>query len=171
MRLGGFQINEAHQYHFFVSFFSSRRMLSSLRLGTRTTTSRCVCWHRNVVISWMSSRPPVGNNVIVPENVEVEYKTEIEDILKQYESKLARRQAKVGVVVSDKNAKSISVQVEHAKYFPKYNKYMNKRRNIMAHDEEELAEEGDLVRIIPCRPMSRWKRFKLIDVLKKAKKL
>jgi len=126
-------------------------------------------------VSWMSSQPPLdgGNrvNVVIPDNVEVEYKTEIEDIMRENEKKLARRQAKVGIVVSDKNAKSISVQVEHAKYFPKYNKYINKRRNIMAHDEDELAEEGDVVRIIPCRPMSRMKRFKLIDILKKAKKL
>ena len=146
--------------------------LSSLRLGVCATTSRCSSWQRPC-ISWMSSAADGarGTNVVIPENVDVEYKAEIEDITKESEKRLARRQAKVGIVVSDKNAKSISVQVEHPKYFPKYNKYMNKRRNIMAHDEEELAEEGDVVRIIPCRPMSRLKRFKLIDILKKAKKL
>lgn len=41
----------------------------------------------------------------------------------------------------------------------------------MAHDEEEICQDGDLVRVVPCRPMSRKKRHKIIDVIRKARKL
>ena len=77
----------------------------------------------------------------------------------------------VGVVVSDKNSKSVTVKVSHEKWFPKYNKAINYSKKFMAHDEEEKCEMGDLVRIVPCRPRSKSKRHEVIDIIKRAQKL
>lgn len=82
---------------------------------------------------------------------------------------MKRRQAMIGIVVSDKCSKSITVQVIREKFVAKYNKTTRVRRKFMAHDEEEKADLGDVVRIIPCRPMSKKKRHALIDILKKGK--
>lgn len=88
-------------------------------------------------------------------------------MLKEYAERQTRKQALVGTIVSTKNTKTITVQVVREKYFSKYNKSMNARKKIMAHDEQELGNLGDIVRIVPCRPMSKMKRHQLIDVLKK----
>lgn len=104
-------------------------------------------------------------------SIEIEYQKEIADIQKSFQDRILRRQSIVGIVTSDKCSKSITVQHTHMKYFPKYNKMIPRRKKIMAHDEDELGEIGDVVRIVPCRPMSRKKRHKLMDVLKKAQRL
>lgn len=96
-----------------------------------------------------------------------EYANEISDIEKSYEDKAKRKQAKVGTVVSAKNAKSISVEIEYFKYFPKYDVKLRRTRKIMAHDAKEEADIGDVVRIVPCRPMSKMKRHQLIDIIKR----
>ncbi len=70
-------------------------------------------------------------------------------------------------MVSDKCSKSVTVQVIRKKFFPKYDRFATVQKKYMAHDEEEICEVGDFVRIVPCRPMSRKKRFKVIDILKK----
>lgn len=96
-----------------------------------------------------------------------EYQKEISDILSAYEHKANRKQALSGIVVSTKCSKSILVRIKHQRYIPKYNKHISIHKKIMAHDEEEKGKLGDLVRIIPCRPMSKKKRHKLCDILRK----
>jgi small subunit ribosomal protein S17 len=104
-------------------------------------------------------------------SIETEYKKEIEDIYREHEDRKKRKQALIGTVVSTKCAKSITIRVTHKKYNQKYNVFTSEHRKFMAHDEGEEAEEGDLVRIVPCRPMSRMKRHALIDIMRKAKKI
>ena len=96
------------------------------------------------------------------------YQKEIEEIKENYLERAKRKQSLVGKVVSTKCSKSITVEVHHEKLFKKYNKTIRMRKKFMAHDEEELAKDGDLVRISPCRPMSRKKRHALMDIIQKA---
>jgi small subunit ribosomal protein S17 len=97
-----------------------------------------------------------------------DYQKEIADIEHDLEERKKRRQSMVGVVVSDKNSKSVTVKVEHPRFFPKYNKYINYSKKFMAHDEQEVCDMGDLIRIVPCRPRSKMKRHEVIDVIRKA---
>lgn len=97
---------------------------------------------------------------------EEEYAEEIGFIRQQYQENEERRGARVGKVVSVKNAKSITVLVPYKKYFPKYNMHLWRSSRIMAHDDQEIANRGDIVRIVPCRPMSAKKRHILKDIVK-----
>ncbi len=74
---------------------------------------------------------------------------------------------KVGVVVSDKMAKTITVLVETRAPHPRYRKLIKKRAKFYAHDEQQEATEGDMVRIVQTRPLSRLKRWRLAEILKK----
>ena len=67
--------------------------------------------------------------------------------------------------------KSITIRVAHRKYNPKYNAYTNEHRKFMAHDADERATEGDIVRIAPCRPLSKKKRHTLMDIIRPVKKV
>ena len=95
-----------------------------------------------------------------------DYAAEISDIEAEYQYRKERRQALVGVVISNKAAKSITVDVRRPKYVSKYEKTVYKKRMFMAHDPDERCKPGDVVRIVPCRPMSKRKRHTVIDVLK-----
>jgi small subunit ribosomal protein S17 len=75
------------------------------------------------------------------------------------------RRTKVGKVVSDKNAKTIVVEVYRRKQHPVYRKYIQVRKRFMAHDENETAQIGDMVRIIESRPFSASKHWALDAVL------
>jgi len=75
------------------------------------------------------------------------------------------RKTKVGKVVSDKNAKTIVVEVHRRKKHPRYHKYIQERKRFMAHDEAELAAVGDIVRIVESRPLSARKRWMLDAVI------
>jgi small subunit ribosomal protein S17 len=74
---------------------------------------------------------------------------------------------KFGVVVSDKMQKTITVQVETRAPHPLYGKLIKKRAKFYAHDEREEAAVGDTVRIVQVRPLSRLKRWRLAEVVKK----
>lgn len=123
-----------------------------------------------------STKPSIENatNEMNPDlpsidtELEKEYAQEVGDIHEKYELRKETKQFLTGKVVSDKAAKSIVVQIINQRYFPKYNRFVPTQRKVMAHDEEEVCNIGDYVRIIPCRPMSRKKRHKLFEVLKKA---
>jgi len=82
----------------------------------------------------------------------------------------ARRQY-VGTVVSDKGDKTISVLVETYKKHPLYNKRVKNSTKYAAHDEENIAEMGDKVRIEETRPLSKTKHYRLIEIIEKAVKL
>jgi len=75
---------------------------------------------------------------------------------------------KVGEVVSTKMAKTIVVEVTRRTAHPVYKRIVTKRKKFYAHDEEESAKIGEVVRIIECRPLSRLKRWRLGDVVRRA---
>ncbi|WP_374087515.1 30S ribosomal protein S17 [Methylomicrobium lacus] len=75
-----------------------------------------------------------------------------------------------GRVVSNKMDKTITVLVERVVKHPVYGKYIKRSTKLMAHDESNVCQEGDVVSIASCRPMSRHKTFKLVEVLESASK-
>ena len=99
--------------------------------------------------------------------IELEYKKEIDDIYQKYADKKDRKQALVGIVVSVKCSKSITVKVPVKRHNAKYDKYYDIHRRFMAHDEKGKALLGDVVRIVPSRPYSRMKRHVLMDIVKR----
>jgi len=109
----------------------------------------------------------LSNQIVNSGDISSNYAKEVADILSDYEERKKRKQSLIGTVVSTSNTKTISVQVTRQKFFPKYNKVLNARKKIMAHDEDEISNLGDTVRIVPCRPMSKMKRHKIIDIVKK----
>ena len=74
-----------------------------------------------------------------------------------------------GKVISNKMEKSISVIVERIVPHPIYGKYIKKSSKLMAHDENNLCNEGDIVEIAPCRPLSKNKFWTLERIIRKAK--
>ena len=79
-----------------------------------------------------------------------------------------RRKVRIGTVVSDKMQKSILVAIERKVVHPIYKKYVKRTTKLMAHDEKQEAKTGDLVKIMETRPLSKRKRWRLIEILKKA---
>ena len=84
------------------------------------------------------------------------------------EREVAARRTVQGVVVSEKNAKTIVVLVETHKRHSKYGKRVKYGKKYYAHDENEVAHTGDTVTIMECRKLSALKRFRLVSVDKKA---
>src|SRR5579871_6592402 len=82
--------------------------------------------------------------------------------------KTSNKNEKVGNVVSNKMAKTIVVEVTRRVAHPVYKRIVSKRRKFYAHDEQETANVGDVVRIIECRPLSKLKRWQLKEVVRKA---
>ncbi len=78
------------------------------------------------------------------------------------------RKEKIGKVLSDKMHKTITVLVETKVQHPRYKKFIKKRAKFYAHDEKEEAKRGDLVRIIETRPLSKLKRWRLIEIIERA---
>jgi small subunit ribosomal protein S17 len=78
-------------------------------------------------------------------------------------------QVRMGKVVSDKADKTITVRIDIAKRHRRYRKIVRSSSTLHAHDEANSANEGDLVRVVECRPMSRTKRWRLIEILERAK--
>ena len=79
------------------------------------------------------------------------------------------RKVRAGIVVSDKMNKTVVVAVEDRAKHPLYGKVMTKTERLKAHDENNEAGIGDRVRIMETRPLSATKRWRLIEVLEKAK--
>ena len=73
-----------------------------------------------------------------------------------------------GRVVSTKMQKTIAVEIERLVKHPAYGKYIRRTTKLLAHDEDGASQEGDLVIITPCRPMSRHKSWRLLEVVEKA---
>jgi small subunit ribosomal protein S17 len=84
------------------------------------------------------------------------------------ESRNLRKQ-KIGVVVSTKMDKTISVQVERRLKHPIYGKTVKRSKKFFAHDEENTCKEGDKVRIMETRPLSKNKRWRLVEIIERAK--
>jgi small subunit ribosomal protein S17 len=79
------------------------------------------------------------------------------------------RKERVGLVVSSKMDKSITVAIERRMKHPMYGKFVKKTSKLMAHDENNDAGEGDTVRVMETRPMSKNKRWRLVEVVERAK--
>jgi len=79
------------------------------------------------------------------------------------------RKEKTGKVISNKMDKSITVAVERKVKHAMYGKFMKKTKKFMAHDEKNECGVGDTVKIMETRPMSKLKRWRLVEVLEKAK--
>ncbi len=79
------------------------------------------------------------------------------------------RKVRQGVVVSDKADKTITVRIDVARRHRRYEKIVRSSNTLHAHDENNEAHEGDVVRVVESRPLSRLKRWKLVDVLERAR--
>lgn len=79
------------------------------------------------------------------------------------------RKTRVGVVKSNKMDKTIAVEVQRRIKHPIYGKYMKKSKKFIAHDETNDCNIGDTVRIMETRPLSKRKRWRLVEVIERAK--
>jgi len=80
-----------------------------------------------------------------------------------------RRKTRVGRVVSDKMQKTVAVAVERRVSHPLYGKQVVRTKKFYAHDEQNEAHEGDIVRIMETRPLSKLKRWRLVEIVERAK--
>ena len=79
------------------------------------------------------------------------------------------RKEKIGIVRSNKMTKSIVVSVERKVKHPKYGKFVKRTSTFMAHDEKNDSKIGDTVRIVETRPLSKNKRWRLTEIIERAK--
>jgi small subunit ribosomal protein S17 len=79
------------------------------------------------------------------------------------------RKTRVGLVVSDKMQKTVVVAIERRVPHPVYGKMMTRTTRLKAHDEENTAKAGDTVRIMETRPMSKDKRWRLVEIVQRAR--
>ncbi len=79
------------------------------------------------------------------------------------------RKTRVGVVVSDKMQKTVVVAVERRVAHPVYGKMVTRTTKFKAHDEENSAKQGDRVRIMETRPLSKDKRWRVVEILERAR--
>lgn len=81
------------------------------------------------------------------------------------------RKMRIGTVTSDKMEKTITISVETVKQHPLYKKTIRTSKKYKAHDENNEAKTGDIVKIMETRPLSKDKRWRLIEIIRKAKTL
>ena len=79
------------------------------------------------------------------------------------------KQVLQGIVVSDKMEKTIVVEIMMRKLHPLYKKYLTRSKKVKAHDEKNEAKTGDTVRVVDSRPLSRDKRWRLAEIVERAK--
>ncbi len=79
------------------------------------------------------------------------------------------RKVRIGKVVSNKGDKSIVVAIETMENHPLYNKRVKKTTKFMAHDEKNICDVGDTVKIMETRPLSKTKRHRLVEIVEKVK--
>ena len=91
------------------------------------------------------------------------------DTNKQNATERAMRKTRVGLVVSDKMQKTVVVAIERRVPHPVYGKMMTRTTRLKAHDEENQAKAGDTVRIMETRPMSKDKRWRLVEIVSRAR--
>jgi small subunit ribosomal protein S17 len=143
-----------------------------------------------------AARKPAPRGEVTPEQREAERQERRAHVAKQrraYRAKLKERRAatrtdrpapepdhapehgpgrprvRQGVVVSAKGDKTITVKIDVVQRHRRYHKIMRSTIRLHAHDERNDAHEGDTVRVVECRPMSRTKRWRLTDVLERAR--
>jgi small subunit ribosomal protein S17 len=79
------------------------------------------------------------------------------------------RKTRVGVVTSNKMNKTVAVTVERKLRHPIYGKFVKKTKSFMAHDENNDCNIGDVVKIMETRPLSKLKRWRLVEIIERAK--
>ncbi len=79
------------------------------------------------------------------------------------------RKERIGVVVSDKMEKSVVVQIDSKIKHPVYGKFIKKSTRFVAHDEKNDSHTGDTVRIMETRPLSKQKRWRIVEIIERAK--
>ncbi|MBR3235950.1 MAG: 30S ribosomal protein S17 [Atopobiaceae bacterium] len=79
------------------------------------------------------------------------------------------RKMRTGTVISLSGDKTITVQIEYRKHHPKYGKMMTIHKKLHCHDEKNEAGLGDTVRVMETRPMSKTKRWRLVEIVERAK--
>ena len=80
-----------------------------------------------------------------------------------------RRKVRVGVVVSDSRQKTVTVEVPSSSRHPRYDKIVRRSTKFHAHDEENEANVGDTVRIVETRPLSKQKRWRVVEIVERAR--
>jgi small subunit ribosomal protein S17 len=91
------------------------------------------------------------------------------DTTKNAATERPMRKTRVGLVVSDKMEKTVVVAIERRVPHPVYGKMMTRTTRLKAHDEENAAKAGDTVRIMETRPMSKDKRWRLVEIVSRAR--
>lgn len=91
------------------------------------------------------------------------------DVSSVNDLKRGRRKTRIGKVVSNKMDKSIIVAIERKVIHPLYKKYFKKTTKFMAHDQNNIASIGDIVKIMETRPLSARKRWRLVEIIEKVK--
>lgn len=91
------------------------------------------------------------------------------DTTASQQARTTKRKVRIGKVVSNRMNKSIVVSIERRVPHPIYKKYFRRTTKLMAHDEKGEAGVGDMVRIMETRPLSKLKRWRLVEVVEKAK--
>ena len=81
----------------------------------------------------------------------------------------AERKTRVGRVVSDKMDKTVVVAIEEITAHPVYGRRIRRTKKLKAHDEENLSRQGDTVRVMETRPLSREKRWRVVEILERAR--
>jgi small subunit ribosomal protein S17 len=94
--------------------------------------------------------------------------TEMENAVEVNNVQVSRRKVRVGVVVSNKMNKTVIVKVTRHAEHPLYSKRIIKSKKYVAHDEENICGIGDQIRIRETRPLSKTKRWELVEILRKA---
>ena len=85
------------------------------------------------------------------------------------ENKRGLRKTRIGKVTSTKMDKTITVSVERKLKHPIYGKFIKKTIKLKAHDEENTCSEGDVVKVMETRPLSKTKRWRLVEIVEKVK--
>jgi small subunit ribosomal protein S17 len=85
------------------------------------------------------------------------------------EKRTTLRKTRIGRVFSTKNDKTITVLVEKKEKHPLYNKFVMRSKKYRAHDEKNECNEGDIVKIMETRPLSRSKRWRLVEIVERVK--
>lgn len=78
------------------------------------------------------------------------------------------RKLRTGIVVSISGNKSVTVKIDYRKHHPKYGKMMTISKKLHVHDENNECGVGDTVKVMECRPLSKDKRWRLVEIIKKA---
>ncbi len=91
------------------------------------------------------------------------------DMTNEQTAERGTRKTRTGLVVSDKMAKTVVVAIERRVPHPIYGKMITRTKRLKAHDEENSAKVGDTVRIVETRPLSKDKRWRLVEIMNRAR--